>query len=307
MPKLIDLSEKRFGKLVAKFHYAESGQAKWHCECDCGGEKEVLSGFLRKDVGPRCCDDCKEPVASPSLIDISNHQFGLLVVKSYQGDGKWLCLCKCNHTTIVESKHLRNGNTVSCGEKGCKQSNKPVKYNLTGQKFGYLVAKTHITKTDRWECICDCGKIVKVSSFHLGKGKQRSCGCKTKELYKETATLPNNMAAVNYIYRSYTSSAKKRNLLMDLSIEDVINLIYESCFYCGSLPTQVEITLNTGQPKVKIAYNGIDRMHNEYGYTTENSVSCCRICNRAKSDMLYEDFTIWVEQMRKYRNLIASE
>jgi hypothetical protein len=42
-------------------------------------------------------------------------------------------------------------------------------------------------------------------------------------------------------------------------------------------------------------------MHNEFGYTIDNSISCCRICNRAKSDMPYEEFMAWVEQMRKYR------
>lgn len=43
----IDITDKRFGKLVAKY-YVKSGKygAIWHCECDCGGTIDTYVSYL---------------------------------------------------------------------------------------------------------------------------------------------------------------------------------------------------------------------------------------------------------------------
>lgn len=45
-------------------------------------------------------------------------------------------------------------------------------------------------------------------------------------------------------------------------------------------------------------FNGIDRVDNFKGYTLENSVPCCTICNRAKSNMLYDDFMSYIQRFK---------
>lgn len=59
------------------------------------------------------------------------------------------------------------------------------KLNRVGQKFGRL---TVIEDSGRrkngcvaWECKCDCGNLVEVSSSHLQSGNTRSCGCIQRE------------------------------------------------------------------------------------------------------------------------------
>lgn len=58
--------------------------------------------------------------------------------------------------------------------------------DLTGQQFGRLTALGPIGQTPRtqikWECKCDCGNIVTVSSTHLRTGHTQSCGCLANEL-----------------------------------------------------------------------------------------------------------------------------
>lgn len=55
--------------------------------------------------------------------------------------------------------------------------------DLTGQRFGKVVALEHLTvlqgnsKTSCWKVACDCGKIFVRSSADLRKGKVMSCGC----------------------------------------------------------------------------------------------------------------------------------
>ena len=57
-----------------------------------------------------------------------------------------------------------------------------IKYDLTGQKFGRLtVLKINEEKNDfdqiYWDCQCECGNIVPVSTANLRDGTSMSCGC----------------------------------------------------------------------------------------------------------------------------------
>lgn len=51
MPKVVDLTGKRFGRLVAIEHAKEktrNGLALWKCKCDCGNMKIARSDNLKK-------------------------------------------------------------------------------------------------------------------------------------------------------------------------------------------------------------------------------------------------------------------
>jgi hypothetical protein len=43
-------------------------------------------------------------------------------------------------------------------------------------------------------------------------------------------------------------------------------------------------------------YNGIDRVDSKFGYTIENSVTCCALCNYTKNDTPYPE---WIAHMEK--------
>lgn len=57
--------------------------------------------------------------------------------------------------------------------------------DLTGQRFGQLVALRPIIKRIRgkvaWSCRCDCGKKILVPSDSLRSGNTKSCGCWNQE------------------------------------------------------------------------------------------------------------------------------
>ena len=46
-----------------------------------------------------------------------------------------------------------------------------------------------------------------------------------------------------------------------------------------------------------IIINGIDRINNDIGYTIENSLTCCKICNYAKNTMSMREFIAWLEKI----------
>lgn len=80
-------------------------------------------------------------------------------------------------------------------------------YDLTGQRFGRLTVIAYvgrIQKTTRWQCKCDCGKLLTVQAGHLNNGKSKSCGC----LRKETATKSHIIHGM-----AYDRKTKTRNRL----------------------------------------------------------------------------------------------
>ncbi len=57
----------------------------------------------------------------------------------------------------------------------------PTLKNITGQRFGRLVALWRFGTTNGgdavWLCRCDCGKEKPIIGYHLPTGHTRSCGC----------------------------------------------------------------------------------------------------------------------------------
>ena len=49
--------------------------------------------------------------------------------------------------------------------------------DISGQRFGLLVAKFYDSDSKTWVCSCDCGKETKVTSYNLRNGHTKSCGC----------------------------------------------------------------------------------------------------------------------------------
>jgi len=69
-------------------------------------------------------------------------------------------------------------------------------------------------------------------------------------------------------YKDYIVGATKRHKVITIDFDTFSTLVQSPCYYCGhSNPEET---------------NGIDRMDNSIGYTNENCVSCCWICNRMK-------------------------
>lgn len=136
-----------------------------------------------------------EFVGVSKAIDLTGQEFGYLHVlyRYYKntGDDKasWVCQCKCGNIVIVSGKHLRSGNTKSCG---CYQREQAIKSNeqrgggdLTGKRFGKLVVLRQVGYTVKnsgkrarmWECQCDCGNKVIAQGTYLNFGDIKSCGC----------------------------------------------------------------------------------------------------------------------------------
>lgn len=182
-----DLTGQKFGRLTVLYELPErkNGKVQWHCRCDCGNEKDIISTSLTSGHTQSCgcLQKDKTSAANKKNIDLTGKRFDRLTVLSRSSNSaKWICRCDCGNITEVTTTHLKNGHTKSCG---CLQKDKTSEVrgiNLKGQRFGLLVVEgLDVEKSSSekkyWICQCDCGKCISVSTGDLRSGNTQSCGC----------------------------------------------------------------------------------------------------------------------------------
>jgi hypothetical protein len=169
-----------------------------------------------------------------------------------------------------------------------------------GKRYGRLTAvrisgvykktyKNGVTKRRRvWLCKCDCGNEIEVVGNSLTNKHTKSCGCIQTDRCKamgKAKRLPLGAAVKRQRYLLCANGAKQRGYGFDITFEEFVRLSEQNCHYCGRVPyTPAVIGYSTW---VK---NGIDRVDNTKGYTLDNCVPCCKVCNRMKNVLGYVDF-----------------
>ena len=133
-----------------------------------------------------------------------------------------------------------------------------------------------------WFCQCECGNTTVVRGSSLRTKETQSCGCLQKERASESGgELPKGVGIFNNLVISMKRGAKKRGLKWDLSDEKVKELISKPCYYCGTLPSSHSLNF-TRKFNGDFPSNGLDRIDNTKGYSEDNVVPCCKLCNQAK-------------------------
>ena len=91
----------------------------------------------------------------------------------------WECRCDCGTVVLLDTRTLQRGTVQDCG---CISRVKPGQKDLTGKRFGRLVALQPTDQRDCngsvvWRCLCDCGKECEASARQMKLGYKKSCGC----------------------------------------------------------------------------------------------------------------------------------
>lgn len=188
--------------------------------------------------------------------------------------------CVCGNESYTRQHPLLTGAHKSCGCKGRPGF-------LPGDKVGeWTVLRQADTprRSRYYECECTCGRSSIVSLSDLSRGASKRCSeCGVKESSRKRFT------PYLHIYKTYRLNAKKKKRAFDLSLEGAIELFTSDCHYCKSEPTNSY----SGGGSTWM-YNGIDRKDNGLGYTLDNVVPCCRICNIGKAGLGYEEYMDWI-------------
>ncbi len=181
-----------------------------------------------------------------------------------------------------------------------------------GERFDRLIV---IERTNRrgkdgkvyFDCLCDCGNKIQTSGCCLRTGDTKSCGCLRIEKFKLVGKLRRleiGESSFNMLESSYKASARRRKIEYDLSKEKFRELVKQNCYWCGSRPIPHNRYYGKDSIHIKklcsiseewasqqwIYVNGIDRVDNERGYLTDNTVPCCWECNDMKATSTAEEF-----------------
>lgn len=135
-----------------------------------------------------------------------------------------------------------------------------------------------------WFCD-DCQREYKrVRQLNVNKDERERKNAHTRAKYWIEKEDPEKMKAKREyqniwykgpkgVYKVYRRNAKNRGLDFNFSFGEFIELWEAPCHYCG------------GSPRT-----GIDRVDSKKGYSKENVVPCCRICNWMKSNLSQKEF-----------------
>lgn len=150
-------------------------------------------------------------------------------------------------------------------------------YHQKYHKEYYLKNKEKIDFKNKLYVTTHREKIVKNVQRYVSKNKNKVV--KYRNYYERT---------INGKYRQLKNRSKIFGEETDITIERFREIISQQCFYCGE----------NKKPR------GIDRVDNAKGYTKENSVPCCKLCNFMKKAMTKKDFILHIEKIHNFQKLI---
>jgi len=178
--------------------------------------------------------------------------------------------------------------------------NKRKALQLIDQTFGRLTVVSQLPsrKYRRWShsmwlCQCECGNKAEVTGNRLRSGRSKSCGCYKADLQRGRP--------FGWLYTKLRHNAKNSNRSCELTYEEFLTFTtIKVCCYCGVAIEWVPHHHN------EYGCYHLDRKDNALGYTKNNCVVCCSLCNMVKGKtlsheemMLLQDGLWKIQKLRK--------
>lgn len=99
------------------------------------------------------------------------------------------------------------------------------------------------------------------------------------------------------------SHARDKNREFNLTHDEFKEIVHSDCYYCGSKP-QPQLQLQKySKNSEHQPLNGVDRIDSLKGYSIDNCVPCCSLCNQMKSNLSQEIFLRQIEKIYNFKNV----
>jgi hypothetical protein len=181
----LNITNQRFGKLIALQNTGRKGKNCyfWECQCDCGNIVEARVDYLRNGDTSSC--GC---IRGESKIKyLTGRKFGRLTVIEIGKQNKsknytWKCKCNCGNVAVVSSSNLVRNHTTSCGclfKEQIGENNPNWNPSLTDENReknkkitrclhpDYILWRDSVYKRDNYTCQC-CGQVGgKLNAHHI--------------------------------------------------------------------------------------------------------------------------------------------
>jgi hypothetical protein len=199
----------------------------------------------------------------------------------------------CGHQIKISSGDIRR-------KTSCKECNlKSYKTDFVGYEnelYKVLEFTKQVGKRLFYKVSCKkCGNECEMRKDSIMNSQRSSCiNC------KGNGRIASLEAPINVYFSNYKRNANIGGLEWNLSNEDFNNIITKPCIYCGSLPKELQSLEKYHFVTERVKVNGVDRVNNELGYTLNNCVPCCTMCNKMKLIYSETEFLEHISQIFKY-------
>lgn len=137
-------------------------------------------------------------------LDLTGKMFGQMTaincIGSVNNQRVWRCQCSCGSFVEIEAYKLNTGKYQSCGCLRAIKTSERRRIDISGQRFGSLVATSANAERKQghimWNCACDCGGFKTVKCSDLRSGHVTSCGCGAAARAAYLATSKARLSAV---------------------------------------------------------------------------------------------------------------
>lgn len=135
---------------------------------------------------------------------------------------------------------------------------------------------------------CGNESIVRADKINTKTYTPQSCTHCINSLLQEIADSKySETRSFRKRLHSIQANAKGRGIKLLLTEEQIKNMLEQDCYYCG-------------EPHA----NGIDRIDSDGGYTIDNAVPCCGICNVMKNKF---PISVFLDKVNKIYNRFFME
>lgn len=136
MPKAIDITNQKFGKLTAiKKAESRGGKTYWLCKCECGNEKEVQTSHLRNG-SIQSCGHCKK---SHTVVTFRRR----IKIALVEANGhKCACCGLVDHPSLYDFHHI-NPEQKSFGLSNASTTRAKSAYAQEAKKCVMLCSNCH--------------------------------------------------------------------------------------------------------------------------------------------------------------------
>lgn len=144
----------------------------------------------------------------------------------------------------------------------------------------------------RWLCKCDCGTEKAIPGTGLRNGSYQSCGCLARENSinnPSKASLRESSLRRMFLQYKQNCNKKNRSVSFNLTESEFEEIVTQKCYYCGRQPREA-YTRRKYKVGERLLSNGVDRVDSSLGYSLDNCVPCCSVCNLGKMDLSQGDF-----------------
>jgi hypothetical protein len=124
---------------------------------------------------------------------------------------------------------------------------------------------------------------------YLNKNAEQSKEWRERNPEKCKEINENKKNNIDAHYSTYRRTSNNKNIAFELSETEFQNIVKQECYYCG--------LFSEGKQ-----FNGIDKKIQTIGYTIDNCVPCCDMCNYMKKSLNNDVFLERIEHILTYND-----